>query len=503
MSDANRTAVRIVRETTPGTTPASPRFRELRITGSDLNTEVQTVISNELRDDGNVVDTTRVGLLGQGTVPFELSFGGPFFDEVLPGVLRSDWISAPVRDNDGTADTTISDVNATGGVVTVLTGASTPDSRTKYGSFAVGHLVRFSGFTSNNGLFRCTTASQTVPAFAGAGLVTEAAPPAAARMKVVGFSGAAVTEIAVAIGPNRIVRSSGSLDFTTLGLQPGQWLKISGYGTAGVNGWVRIDVGGTITAASIPLDIVPSGWVADLGTGVTPIFWMGDYIRNGVTPRAFTLEEEFSDLTAPEWHYLRGAQISQVQLTEQAQQLVTGSFEVMAMESADPVTTRFAGATTVAPPNNEVVNTTSDFGQLLESGSPLPGNNFITGFSLSLNSSLRRRSALGVLGSASLGLGRLVVEGTLSMYYGSSAVLTKLRNSTATSLNTITTMPAPAVGSVNRQAIVFDLPRIKFQAGNPSVPGVDSDRMFEPTFRALREPTLGYAIHLQRFEEYA
>jgi hypothetical protein len=69
-------------------------------------------------------------------------------------------------------------------------------------------------------------------------------------------------------------RASSVLNFTTLDIQPGDWLKIgsqvasAGFATAGPNDWVRISA---VTAKRILLGIVPAGWIAERAQVAAPL----------------------------------------------------------------------------------------------------------------------------------------------------------------------------------------------------------------------------------------
>ncbi|TGV23899.1 hypothetical protein EN811_31160, partial [bacterium M00.F.Ca.ET.168.01.1.1] len=92
--------------------------------------------------------------------------------------------------------------------------------------------------------------------YVGSGITDEAAPAAAARMKVVGFQGSSgdITATSTGIG-------STTLDFTTLGLTVGQWIKIGGiaageqFATAALNTFARITA---IAANALTLDNLPA-----------------------------------------------------------------------------------------------------------------------------------------------------------------------------------------------------------------------------------------------------
>ncbi len=495
MSDANRTAVGIVREVTLGTTPATPAFIPLRIKGADLSYSQNKVTSDELRADRQTTDLVLVGAEAQGTIPMEQSYGAQ--DELLVGLMFSDWVNAPYRYNNGSADSAITDVSAT-----VLTFGAAGGNRTGQGSFAIGHMVRTTGFTipGNNGLFRLTGATATTATTTG--LSIEASPPGTARMKVVGVRAGAAAEWSSNAGTNVITRASGTVDFAAVGLVPGMWVKASGWTGAATanNGWYRLSA---VATALLTFDVVPTGFVTDAGTGMTITLWFGDYIRNGVTKTSYTVEEQFQDLASPEFQYLTGMVPSTGEFSFDGQAIAQCAFAFLGT-SASIGTARFAGATDKSvdyygalPPTHDVYNTSAHVGRIAENGAAIAGPNYVTSASLSINNNLRRRTAVGSVGSVDIAAGRCIVTGKLSIYYGSKLVLDRIRNNTASSWD------LRLIDATGTKGLVVDCPRIKLNSGDPSVSGVDTDRMIEPEFQALRHPTLGYTVQFQRIEEFA
>jgi hypothetical protein len=84
---SNRTAVRFVKETVFGTTPATPAFRNLRYTGENLVFNQRSVSSEEIRPDRMTADLVRVGAEVSGDVNIEMSYGS--FDELIEAALAS------------------------------------------------------------------------------------------------------------------------------------------------------------------------------------------------------------------------------------------------------------------------------------------------------------------------------------------------------------------------------------------------------------------------------
>ena len=89
---SNRTALRIVKETVFGVTPASPALQTLRYTGESLNYNIKTEQSKEIRDDRNTADLVRVSSDAAGDIQFELSHKS--FDLLIEAALGNSF-SAP------------------------------------------------------------------------------------------------------------------------------------------------------------------------------------------------------------------------------------------------------------------------------------------------------------------------------------------------------------------------------------------------------------------------
>jgi hypothetical protein len=153
--------------------------------------------------------------------------------------------------------------------------------------FIVGHLVLASGFNNagNNGVKYLSAVGAASVTTTTAGLVDEAAPPAAAKLKVVGFQFAS-GDLTLDAQTDKIVLGCTAGDFTDLGLNPGQWIFIGGDAVGNqfagnVPGYARIGLDDEdITATQLILDKSTFTPVDDAGAGKTVQIFFGDYIRN-------------------------------------------------------------------------------------------------------------------------------------------------------------------------------------------------------------------------------
>lgn len=91
IAEASQSRLAYVTEVTPGTTPATPSFTTLRLVNEGIRLAKQTVISDEIRADGNVTSVIDVGRSVEGPISGELSYGT--FDAFFEGLFRSAWTS--------------------------------------------------------------------------------------------------------------------------------------------------------------------------------------------------------------------------------------------------------------------------------------------------------------------------------------------------------------------------------------------------------------------------
>jgi hypothetical protein len=85
------TRVAFIAESTFGTTPATPTFQVARVTNAGVRQTKSTVMSDELRQDRNVVDEADVGRDVAGSYEAEFSYGT--FDDFMAAALFGAWSS--------------------------------------------------------------------------------------------------------------------------------------------------------------------------------------------------------------------------------------------------------------------------------------------------------------------------------------------------------------------------------------------------------------------------
>lgn len=469
MTDSNLVRLAWVEEVTQGTTPGTPAMRALRYTGETLNFEITTIQSAEITNDRQVTDLIQTSARVVGSYNFELSYKE--HDEFIAAVLYSSWTNTPEKEN-ATADSSITDAGTVANTYAVDAGGA---------SFLAGHLVRASGFTNaaNNQIFRVASSSATTVVGTALSLTPEAAPPAGARLKVVGIQGASADITATSTGLGSTV-----MNFTLMGLHVGQLIKVGGtavgdqFATAANNAWVRVSA---IAATALTLDNRPAGWSVDAGTGKTIKIWFGDVLSNGATKRFFTIEKGFMGQTTPNYLAFRGLQPDTLTLTVAPGAVVNGSIGFLGFGAAAASTTPLDATLTSSYPG-DVINAVANVGRIAEAGVTVTGPNYVQQMTFEVSNNLREQTAVGTFGLIGVGIGQFAATGQLSTYFGDATMYTKLVNSTATSVS--------VRFEKNNQFYVFQLPKIKLSGGTPQAGGQNQDVVLEATYSALKDTTL-------------
>lgn len=485
LQSSNRVKISRVREATFGVTPATPAFKAQRVTSHSLAINPQTTVSNEIRSDRQIADAILTAYNPSGQVGGEMSF--IMLDDDLEEALQGTWLANP-NIVVVTQATEISALSTT--TATVASALGSP--------FKAGMLVLSTGFptaANNNIVSRVASSTTTTVVFPAASFTSEGAPiPVGATLRVVGFMGASGDLVLDVTGGNHM--TSTLLDFTTLGLQPGMWLKLGGtaagnqFATAVDNDFVRVSV---IAATKLTFDRVPASFAADAGTAKTVQVFMGDFLTNASTKRSNTIERQYLDQSPVSYELLNGMVLDKMSMVIRAAQIATFTKDYMG-NSGSIGTVRTAGATDVAAPTNDVLNASSNVGRLGFDGSAVGSPNYCLEAQWTLNNNLRRQLGVGQIGAVGIGDGEFAASGTLNFYFGDKTVLDKIMNNTLTSFDC-------RVGRTdsNNESYVFDFPSIKLVSGSPTVSGKNADVMIAAGFQAIKDNTYGYTTSCSRF----
>jgi hypothetical protein len=348
--------------------------------------------------------------------------------------------------------------------------------------FVAGSLIKGFNFTNSaNNALNVVTAivSNTSVEVASGQLVAEASPPAAARIDVVGRQ-AGSADLNVVVSGDLPVITSSSLDFTTLGLVPGEWIFVGGdsaghkFVNAANNGFKRIR---SIAANALTLDKSFSTMIAETGTGLTVRIFFGDVLRNEtgslIKRRSYNIERTLgapddSNLAEIQSEVLKGAVANEFTLNIPSAELVNTDFTFVAIdvEQRTGPTGPKQSSVQVFETAKEY-NTSSDVGRIRLSTvsstdeAPTALFAYVTEATISINNNVTPNKAVGVLGAFDVTAGTFTVSGELTAYFSTVAATQAVRN------NADVTLDVSFVK--DNTGMVYDFPLISLADGRLNV----------------------------------
>lgn len=460
--DSNITGLRYAEEATPKVLPGSPIWYPLEPNsykdfGGNVKTLARTPISsNRQRKKGVVTDVDAQG-------GFQSDVTQVNIQDIMQGFMFADFRRKSEK----------------AGLTAVTNSDNSYNAATGLAAFVAGTLVMGEGFTvaGNNGLKRVTTAAS------GKTIVAETlydeTPAATAKVVAVGRQ-ATAGDIAVSSAGDLPTITSSTLDFTTLGLIPGEWLYIGGdasitaFDTAANNGFKRIK---SVAASAIILDKSSTTMVTEAGGTKTIRLFFGRVLRNEdtslIVQRTYQLERllGYPDTAAPtdaQAEYLIGALPNEItyKFSTADKLTVDMSFIAAEHELVDHTVGPKAG-TRPAIVEATGFNTSSDFSRIkmnVVDGSnenPLSLFAYVTEANLAIKNNVSPNKVIGSIGAVDMTAGNFEVSGTLTAYFSTVAAIQAVKDNASVTLDMIL--------AKDNAGIIFDLPVITLGEGRAKI----------------------------------
>jgi hypothetical protein len=319
--------------------------------------------------------------------------------------------------------------------------------------FAVGALIHGSGFTNsaNNGLKRITSLAGSDSLTVAETLAAETSPTTAKIVEVGVQAGAG--DIDVAVTGDYARYTSVTLDFTTLGLIPGEWIFVGGdsatlrFTNAANNGLKRVR---SVSANALVVDKSATAMVLESSTTETIQIFFGRVLKNetgtDIVRRSYQLERTLGapDDSNPgdyQVQYVVGAVPNEMTLNINTADKITADLTFMAAddEQYNAVTGEKTGT---RPSISEAAafNTSSDVTQIkmavhsTTSETPTPLFAYVTDLAITLNNNVQTNKAVGTLGAFDVTAGQFEVSAELTAYFADIASVTAVRNNSQVSL---------------------------------------------------------------------
>lgn len=435
-------------------------------TYSDFGGQVTTVARNPINQSRQRRKGVVTDLEASGGFQQDLTFFN--FRDLLQGFMFADLREKKTTAPNNGAGQVVSAVDAATKTYTTAAGGGT--------GFVAGHLIAAEGFTNagNNGLKTVASSTGTTVVVAEV-LVDEAAPPAGALLSVVGYQGAAGTlSIALNGALVRLVSTAG-VNFTTLGLIPGEWIFVGGDATINGfddnGGFARISV---VAAGYLEFDKVDWPTPAVEAGGVKLVnLYFGAVLKNESDPalikrRTYQLERTLGeDANGTMSEYLVGAVANELTLNAPQADKVTADLTFVACDhQARNGLTGVKGGSRVGVVEGDAFNTSSDFARIKmavvnNDAAVMPLFAFASDLTLTVNNNVSANKAVGVLGAFDLSAGTFEVGGSFTAYFASAESVQAVRNNADVTVDVIMVK--------NNQGVLYDVPLLALGNGRLNV----------------------------------
>lgn len=364
-------------------------------------------------------------------------------------------------------------------------------------TFQADDIVLATGFTTaaNNGLKIVATAANNVLEVDEV-LADEAAPPTNASLQTVGHQ-FATAELSIVMNGLLPQLTAATLDMTTFGLNPGDWIYVDGF--IGNSGFARI---GAVAEDYIQFD--KTDWLptAEAGTGKTVSLYFGTIIKNESDPAlikrtTYQLERTLgNDIDGVMSEYLVGAVASEFTLNVPQADKVTADFTFMATDNEQRTGAQGVKAgSRPALPLSDAYNTSSDFSRIKMASvneldpAPKPLFAFATDLSVSINNNVSTNKAIGILGAIDTTTGTFEVGGSITAYFADVAAVQAVRNNADITLDFIIVK--------NNTGLLYDIPLLALGNGRLAV---EQDQPITlPLDTSAAESKFGHTLLVQFF----
>lgn len=464
--DSNITGLRYAEEASLRTLPGSPVWYPLEPNSySDFGGQISTIARDPINPSRQRKKGVTTDLDADGGFSQDLTYSN--LTRLLQGFFFADIREKATTLPMNGAQIPITGVTALGDDYAAASGLD---------AFIVNNIVLASGFTvaANNGLKVVTTAAAALLNVAEA--LEDETPTTAATLECVGYQFDSATLDVVMNGTLcTLSRASGVVDYTTLGLIPGEWVYLGGDAAntyfANNQGFARIL---SVTADTITLDKTSWTGVNETGTGLTVQMFYGNVIKNEDDPnlivrRTYNVERTLGDdANGTMSEYLVGAVANEMTLNiPQADKIMIDlSFVAVDNEQRDGLT----GVKSGTRPNNVVedaFNTSSDFSRIklgVYNGldaAPTPLFAYLTELTLTLNNNVSPNKAVGVLGAFDTTAGAFEIGGSMTAYFATIEAVQAVRDNEDVTIDVVI--------AKDNQGLIFDIPLLSLGNGRLNV----------------------------------
>jgi len=296
------------------------------------------------------------------------------------------------------------------------------------------------------------------------------------------------TAVSAAVASARVSSAHVQADSSALNhVVVGQFLRIRNATTTANDGDYRVTaVSTTGDSAKIYMADASSGsaatFTSEAFAAATDI--VGRHIRNGVTPKSFTIEKEFADVSS--FAQYTGMRATSMSLNFESQNILTGSIGFTGLGQATASAT-IASATT-AGSTNKVMNASGNVGRVWEGGQAVTGIAFQS-ISLDINNNPREQAKVGSDTLAGVGTGRCEITGNVTAYFENNSLIDKFTAGTKSNFRF-------QIDDLDGNSYVVDVPLVTYTDFTIAAGGGNQDVVQDGTWGASIDNSGVYSIQI-------
>jgi hypothetical protein len=289
--------------------------------------------------------------------------------------------------------------------------------------------------------------------------------------------------------------SAASIDADSSALNhvvEGQFLRVRNATTTANDGDYRVTGVATVNGSTTTIQL------ADASSGAAASFTsevfaagtslVGRHIRNGTTPKSFTVEKEFADVSS--FAQYAGMRVTALSLNFESQAILTGTIGFVGKSQATSSAT--VASTTTAATTNKVMNASGNVARIWEGGQAIAGVCFQS-LSLDVNNNPREQTKVGSDALAGVGTGRCEISGAVTAYFENNALIDKFTNGTKSNFRFQTT-------DLDGNSYVIDLPLITYTDFTIAAGGGNQDVVQDGTWGASIDSNGVYSIQIDALD---
>jgi hypothetical protein len=246
----------------------------------------------------------------------------------------------------------------------------------------------------------------------------------------------------------------------------------------------------TASEGSLDFEFSAGGLFDTLLEGAMYDSWTADVLTVGTEQHSYSIEKEFTDLTANHFLVFSGMRVGGMSLGFTYGEAVTGSF-TMAGASVTPASATQVVTGVTAATTSRVMNAVSDMTSLKIAGTTFTG--CIRGIQLAINNNLRPSECVGSDTPGDQIEGTAEITGSIEAYLTDTTV----QWYTSQILNQ-TQFDIEFTLSDGTNTYTFDLPNCRISGSAPNAQGINTDVMIQADFTALYDSGSSSSLTITR-----